>query len=269
MKYEPALVGRLVLMMSRAGLLAGLLLVSVQAAHAADLVVLSAAAMKGAFENLPQQYLAASGDHVRLIYGTAGQVHERAMSGETFDLVILPPKPLTDLDARRLVKEGSEKDIARVSLGLAVKTGAALPDIANDQAFVKVLLDARSIGVSDPATGATSGVYLAKLIDRLGLREKVGPKLKYYPEGQTVMEAMARDEVSIGLGQISEIKPVQGVTLVGPLPEDLQLKTTYRAGISNNSPSADAARRLLSYLGGPEVQASLRANGFDLSAPGN
>ena len=256
-------------MKARAGLLIGLMLVAVQPARAADLVVFSAAAMKGALENLPEQYLAASGDHVHLVYGTAGQVRERVVSGQAFDLVILPPKPLADLAARHLVSEDSEKNIARVRLGLAVKTGAAIPGIADDQAFAKVLLDARSIGMADPATGATSGVYLAKLIDRLGLGDKVGPKLKYYPEGQTAMEAMARDEVSVGLGQISEIMPVHGVTLVGPIPEDLQLKTTYAAGISATSASADAARKLLSYLGGPAVQASLKANGFDLSTPGN
>jgi molybdate transport system substrate-binding protein len=252
-----------------AGLLICVLLAAMQPAHAADVVVFSAAAMKGALGDLPEHYLAASGDHVHLVYGTAGQIHERAVSGQAFDVVILPPRQLGDLAARHLVTEDSEKDIARVRLGLAVKTGAAMPGIADDQAFAKVLLDAPSIGMADPATGATSGIYLVKLIDRLGLGEKVGPKLKYYPEGQTAMEAMARDEVSVGLGQISEIKPVHGVTLVGPIPEDLQLKTTYAAAISASSGSPDVARKLLSWLSGPTVQASLKANGFDLATPAN
>jgi molybdate transport system substrate-binding protein len=256
-------------MKGQAKLLICVLLAATQPAHAADVVVFSAAAMKGALESLPEQYLAASGDHVRLVYGTAGQIHDRAVSGQAFDLVILPPRQLADLAARHLVTEDSEKDIARVRLGLAVKTGAALPGIADDHAFAKVLLDAPSIGIADPATGATSGVYLAKLIDRLGLGDKVGPKVKYYPEGQTAMEAMARDEVSVGLGQISEIKSVHGVTLVGPIPEDLQLKTTYAAGTSASSGSPDGARKLLTWLNGPAVQASLKANGFDPAAPPN
>ncbi|MGF6530444.1 molybdate transport system substrate-binding protein [Paraburkholderia sp. GAS206C] len=256
-------------MKGQAKLLICVLLAATQPAHAADVVVFSAAAMKGALENLPEQYLAASGDHVRLVYGTAGQIHDRAVSGQAFDLVILPPKQLADLAARHLVTEDSEKDIARVRLGLAVKTGAALPGIADEHAFAKVLLDAPSIGMADPATGATSGVYLAKLIDRLGLGDKVGPKIKYYPEGQTAMEAIARDEVSVGLGQISEIKPVHGVTLVGPIPEDLQLKTTYAAGTSVSSGSPDGARKLLTWLSGPAAQASLKANGFEPAAPPN
>jgi molybdate transport system substrate-binding protein len=110
---------------------------------------------------------------------------------------------------------------------------------------------------------------LAKLIDRLGIGGTVGPKVKYYPEGQTAMEAMARGEVSLGLGQISEIRPVKGVTLVGPIPEDLQLVTTYAVGVGANSASPEGAKKLLSYLTGPAVQASLQANGFDVVSPVN
>ncbi|WNC94757.1 substrate-binding domain-containing protein [Paraburkholderia sp. FT54] len=256
-------------MKSKTGLLLATLLVMMQSAHAADLIVLSAAAMKGALENLPEQYLAATGDHVRLVYGTAGQVRDRAVSGQAFDLVIVPSEPLAKLTERHLVEKGSQVDIARVRLGVAVKAGAALPGINDDQAFTKVLLDAPSIGMADPATGATSGIYLARLIDRLGVGGTVGLKVKYYPEGQTAMEAMARGEVSLGLGQISEIKPVHGVTLVGPIPEDLQLVTTYAAGIGTKSERPDAAKKLLSYLTGPTVQTSLKANGFDLVLPAN
>ncbi|WP_168793505.1 molybdate ABC transporter substrate-binding protein [Paraburkholderia aromaticivorans] len=255
-------------MKTKAGLLLAIVLVTMQAAHAADLVILSAAAMKGALENLPERYLAATGDRVRLIYGTAGQVRERAISGLAFDLVIVPPEPLAKLTERQLVRKGSQVDIARVRLGVAVKAGAALPAINDEPAFTKVLLDAPSIGMADPATGATSGIYLARLIDRLGIGGTVDPKVKYYPEGQTAMEATARGEVSLGLGQTSEIKPVQGVILVGPIPENLQLVTTYVVGIGTKSEHPDAAKKLLSYLTGPAVQASLKANGFDVVSRG-
>jgi molybdate transport system substrate-binding protein len=256
-------------MKKKIALLLAMGLVTMHSAHAADLIILSAAAMKGALQNLPERYLAAAGDRVRVIYGTAGQVRDRAVSGQAFDLVIVPPEPLAKLTERHLVEKGSQVDIARVRLGVAVKAGAALPGINDDQAFTKVLLDAPSIGMADPATGATSGIYLARLIDHLGIGGTVGLKVKYYPEGQTAMEAMARGEVSLGLGQISEIKPVHGVTLVGPIPEDLQLVTTYAAGIGTKSERPDAAKKLLSYLTGPTVQTSLKANGFDLVLPAN
>jgi len=254
---------------NRRGLFLAIALVMTQSAHAADLVVLSSAAMKGALADLPQRYLAATGDHVSVVYGTAGQVRDRALSGQAFDVVIVPPEPLAGLIGRHLVQQGSQLDVARVRLGVAVKAGAPLPGISDDQAFKKVLLDAPSIGMADPATGATSGIYLAKLIDRLGIGSVVGPKVKYYPEGQTAMEGMARGEVSIGLGQTSEIKPVHGVELVGPIPEDLQLVTTYAAGISAKSEHPDAAKRLASWLTEPAVQTSLKANGFDLISAGN
>jgi molybdate transport system substrate-binding protein len=256
-------------MKTKAGFLLAIVLVTMRVAHAADLVILSAAAMKGALENLPEQYLATTGDRVRIIYGTAGQVRDRAMSGQAFDLVIVPPEPLARLTERHLVRKGAQVDVARARLGVAVRSGAALPAIADDAAFTKVLLDAPSIGMADPATGATSGIYLARLIDHLGIGGTVGPKVKYYPEGQAAMEAMARGEVSLGLGQTSEIKPVRGVTLVGPIPEDLQLVTTYAAGIGTKSEHPDAAQKLVSYLTGPAVQMSLKANGFDLVSPAN
>jgi molybdate transport system substrate-binding protein len=257
------------LMKNRRRLFFAIVLVMAQSAHAADLVVLSSAAMKGALQDLPQRYLAATGDHVSVIYGTAGQVRDRALSGQAFDVVIVPPEPMKGLIGRHLVKDGSQLDIARVRLGLAVKAGAALPGIGDDQAFKQVLLNAPSIGMADPATGATSGIYLAKLIDRLGIGDVVGPKVKYYPEGQTAMEAMARGEVSVGLGQTSEIKPVHGVALVGPIPQDLQLVTTYAAGISAKSEHPDAAKKLAAWLTAPTVQTSLKANGFDLISAGN
>jgi molybdate transport system substrate-binding protein len=250
-------------MKTKVAFLIGLLLVAVQSVQATELVVLSAAAMKGAFEKVPAQFFAATGDHVRFIFGTAGQVHDRAVAGEPFDLVIVPPTPLSDLIKRHLVAEGSGTDVALVRLGAAVKTGTPAPQIEDEHAFKQTLLDAASIGMANPATGATSGIYLAKLMDRLGIGDKVNAKVKYYSEGQTAMEAMARGEVSLGLGQISEITPVHGVTLVGPIPDNLQLKTTYAAGIASHTATPDAAKKLLSYLIGPAVQKSLAANGFD------
>jgi molybdate transport system substrate-binding protein len=245
------------------GLLAGLLFATVYSAQATDLVVFSAAAMKGAFEQAPEQYFKATGDHVRFVYGTAGQVHDRAVAGEAFDLVVVPPAPLADLVKRHLAADGSVVKLAVVRLGAAVRSGAPSPQIGDEQAFRQTLLDAPSIGMADPATGATSGVYLAGLIDRLGIRDRIGARIKYYTEGQAAMEAMARGEVSLGLGQISEITPVRGVTLVGAIPDNLQLKTTYAAGIAANTKEPEAVKRLLDYLSGPIMRKSLAANGFE------
>lgn len=241
-------------------------LLMVQSVFAADLVVFSAAAMKAAVRQVPAQFFAATGNHVRFVFGTAGQVHDKVAAGEKFDLVIATPSVLADLAKRNLVKGESTENVGVVLLGAAVKTGAPAPAIGDDQAFKKTLLDATSIGMANPATGATSGVYLAKLMDRLGVADAIHTKVKYYSEGQTAMEAMARGEVTLGLGQISEIMPVHGVTLVGPIPEDLQLKTIYAAALASKSDAPAAAQKLLDYLLGPAMRKSLKANGFALGS---
>jgi len=231
--------------------------------HATDLTVLSAAAMKGVVQKVPDRFFAATGAHVHFVFGTAGQIREKVLAGDRFDVVILPPSLLTDLAKRGLVEGQSTKDVGSVRIGAAVKTGDPLPNIGDEASFKQTLLGAVSIGMADPATGATSGVYLAKLMDRLGVTEAIRAKVKYYPEGQTAMEAMAKGEVTLGIGQTSEIMPVQGVTLVGPIPESLQLKTVYAVGIASKGSSQVLAQKFLAYVTGAQVRASLKANGFD------
>jgi molybdate transport system substrate-binding protein len=234
-----------------------------QPARAADLVVLSAAAMKTAVSSLPADFTAATGDKVSFIFGTAGFIRDKAVSGEAFDLVIVPPAPLGDLVKRGLVIDGSMQKLGLVQLGAAVQSGTPHPAIDTEAAFKATLLAAKSIGMADPASGATSGIYLAKLLEQLGVMEAVRPKLQYYPEGQVAMEAAARGEVAFGLGQISEILPVKGTDLLGPIPDALQLKTIYAAGLAQHSKSPEAAQRLMRFLQGPQAIAAFKAQGFE------
>ena len=233
--------------------------------NAADLVVLSAAAMKTAVSALPDKLTAATGDHVRFIFGTAGFIRDKAVAGEVFDVVIVPPAPLADLVKRGLVVDGSMKPLGLVRLGAAVRTGTPHPPIDTPDAFKAAVLAAPSIGLADPATGATSGIYLMKLLEQMGVLEQVRSRLKLYPEGQTAMEAAARGEVAFGLGQISEILPVAGVDPLGPIPEMYQLKTTYAAGLAQKAVDPAAAMRLMQFLQGPEAIASFKAQGFETS----
>lgn len=234
-----------------------------QPARAADLVVLSAAAMKAAVSALPDSFAAETGDRVSFVFGTAGFIRDKAMSGEAFDVVIVPPAPLGDLVKRGLVVDGSMQKLGLVRLGAAVRAGTARPDIMTEASFRATLLAASSIGMADPATGATSGIYLSKLLEQLGVMDAVRPKLKLYPEGQVAMEAAARGEVAFGLGQVSEILPVAGIDLVGTLPEALQLKTVYAAGLAAGGQNNEAALRLMRYLSGPKAVASYKAQGFE------
>jgi len=234
----------------------------IQPARADELVVLSAAAVKTVLSEVPQKFEAATGTKIRFVFGTAGVVRDAAIAGP-FDLVVIPPAPLADLVSRGLVAADSRHNLGVVRLGAAVRTGAPLPKIATVDEFKASLLAAPSIGMADPATGATSGIYLAKLMQQLGIADVVTPKLKLYPEGQTAMEAGARGEVALGLGQISEITPVAGMTLVGPIPDSLQLRTIYAAGLSSKPANPARAAALMEMLRGRDIAEVLRLNGFE------
>jgi molybdate transport system substrate-binding protein len=145
-----------------------------------------------------------------------------------------------------------------------VKQGNDKPGLATPGDFKAALLAAPSIGLADPATGATTGIYFAKLLGDLGIADVLKPKIKLYPDGNGAMEALARGDVAIAAGQVSEITPVPGVELVGPLPDAIQLKTVYAVGMSAKSPSPEAAAALLSAMFSPESKAALKASGFDV-----
>jgi molybdate transport system substrate-binding protein len=232
-------------------------------AFATDLMVLSAAAMKGAFESVPERFFAATGNHISFQFGTSGFIRDKATGGEAFDLAVIPPAPLTALVKAGLVVDGSIKPLGMVRLGVAVRNGAPHPAIGTVDEFKAALLAAPSIGMADPASGATSGIYLAKMFDQLGIGEQVRAKLKLYPEGQTAMEAGARGEITLGLGQVSEIVPVAGVDMVGTIPETLQLRTVYAAGLGAHSANATAAAALLEFLAGPAQAEVFARKGFE------
>jgi molybdate transport system substrate-binding protein len=232
------------------------------AACAADLVVLSAAAMKTAVAGVPAAVEASSGDHVRFVFGTAGAMRDAAIAGNTFDVIIAPPPALTDLVAKGLVVEGSRKPLAVVRLGAGFSKGGVHPAVDTPEALTAALLAASSIGIADPAKGATSGIYLNKLFSTLGIDQAVHAKLRLFPEGQAVMEAVASGEIVMGLGQISEAIPVAGID-VAPLPEVLQLKTVYVGALASKSAHASEAKRLLEIFTAPQTQAVLKASGFE------
>ncbi|RFB80803.1 substrate-binding domain-containing protein [Methylovirgula sp. 4M-Z18] len=232
-------------------------------AHAADLVVLAAAAVKKSVENVPDRFQKMTGDHVTFVFGTAGQIRKKAMADNSFAIVVLPPAPLTELIKGGLVVDGSRQDLGTVRLAAAVQSGATQPDLTDMQTFKQSLLNAPSIGLANPATGATTGTYLAELFKRMGIADQLSSKIKLYPDGLAAMQGLARGEVALGLGQKSEITPVAGVDLIGVLPDAAQLRTIYSAGLGSNSGDRQAAQRLLTYLRSPEMKAAFVANGFE------
>ncbi len=231
--------------------------------RADDVVVISAAAVKAPLEVARGMAVAATGHGLQMSFGTAGFVRDKVAGGAAADIVVLPPARLDELVQRGLVLPEGRIGLGLVRLGVAVRGGAAQPAIATEADIRAALLAAPSIGLADPASGATTGIYFAKLLKQMNLEEPLRPRIRLYADGTTAMEALARGEVAIAAGQISEIKPVLGVDLVGPLPEALQLRTIYAAGIAHGSHDPAAARAMIGFLTSSKMAPAFLAAGFD------
>src|SRR5258708_5039576 len=164
-----------------------------------------------------------------------------------------------------MVASGWRTNIVRGGVGGMVKAGAAKPDISTVDAFKKAMLDAKSISFIDPASGGSSGIYVEKLLERLGISDQVKPKEKL-KQGGYVADYIESGQAELGIHQISEILPHAGVTLVGPLPKEIQNYTVYAAGIGTGTQNGDAAKALIASLAGPSAKALFKSKGMEPGA---
>ena len=232
-------------------------------AHADQLFVLSAAAVKTSVTKVPELFAGMGEDRVQFQFGTAGAMRDKAIQGDLFDVIIVPPVAMTELVKRNLVDASSQQPLGTVRLGAAVAQGHPPVDLSDITALKRALTEAQSVGIADPARGATTGIYLSKLFANLGLVDEMKSKLKVYAEGQDAMEAVARHEIEIAMGQFSEASSVAALEPLVPLPEAAQLKTIYVAAIGKQAPHPLAARSLMDLLVSPTVQQSFKKNGFE------
>jgi molybdate transport system substrate-binding protein len=231
-------------------------------AAAAEIKVLTAGAFKQVLLMLVPDFEKQTGHKVIVENDTVGALAKRIEGGEVFDLAVLTPAAVNDLSSKGKFVAGSRTNLGRVGVGVVVKEGAPKPDISSVDAFKKALLAAKSVAYIDPAAGGSSGIYVAGLLDRLGVAAEVKPKAKLIPGG-AVAEHIARGEAELGIHQISEILPVKGVTLVGPLPADIQNYTVYAAGLGAHGKESEAAKALLKTLSGPAAADVLKSKGME------
>lgn len=231
-------------------------------AAAAEIKVLTAGAFKQVLLMLLPDFEKQTGHKVIVQNDTVGALAKRIEGGEVFDLAVLTPAAVNDLSTKGKFVAGSRTNLGRVGVGVVVKEGAPKPDISSVDAFKKALLAAKSVAYIDPAAGGSSGIYVAGLLDKLGVASEVKPKAKLIPGG-AVAEHIARGEAELGIHQISEILPVKGVTLVGPLPADIQNYTVYAAGLGAHGKESEAAKALLKTLSGPAAADVLKSKGME------
>ncbi|HJR01438.1 MAG TPA: substrate-binding domain-containing protein [Methylomirabilota bacterium] len=245
-----------------AGLWASITGMGVGAAAAAEVRVFSAGAVRAIVTELAQAFQQETGNSVTLSFGTVGVTRGKLAGAEPVDVVIMTDVAIDDVAKQGSVVPGTRADLARTGMGLGVREGAPRPDIATSEAFKQTLLSAKSIVYVDPKQGATSGIHFASVLDRLGIAEAVRGKSQLVPGGYPA-EKVASGEAEVVVHQISEIVPVKGVTLVGPLPPDLQKVTVYSAGLAARSTAPDAARAFIAFLTRPAFKAKFAAAGLD------
>ena len=232
------------------------------AAHAADMKILTAGAMKAVVLELVPAFEKETGHKAVIDNDTAGGLARRIEGGEAFDLAVITPGVINDLAAKGKIVAGSRVNVARVGVGVVVKEGAPLPDVSNVEAFKRALIAAKTVAYIDPASGGSSGIYLTGLFDKLGIAAEIKPKAKL-KQGGYVADLIASGEAELGLHQISEILPVKGVKLVGPLPAEIQNYTTYAAAVGKDARQPEAADAMLKLLAGSGAEPVLKARGME------
>src|SRR5829696_1390449 len=231
-------------------------------AKAAEVKILTAGAMKAVVLELVPQFEKETGHKAVVDNDTAGGLAKRVEGGEAFDLAVITPGVIGDLAKKGKVAADSRANVARVGVGVVVKEGAPLPDVSSVDAFKRALMTAKSVAYIDPASGGSSGIYLSGLFDKLGIAADIKPKAKL-KQGGYVAELIANGEAELGLHQISEILPVKGVKLVGPLPAEIQNYTTYAAGVGTEAKQPEAAHAMLKLLTGAAADGVLKARGME------
>ena len=236
-------------------------LVGATTADAAEIKVLSAGAVRSIVTDLAQAFEQQTGHKVVLAFGTAGQTRKR-LAEQPADVVILTDVAIDESAAQGSVVAGSRTDIGRTGMGVGVRDGAPKPDISTPEAFKQALLAAKSITYVDPAQGATSGIHFAGILKSFGIADAMQPKTTLVPGGYPA-ELVAEGKVEMVVHQISEIVPVKGVTVVGPLPRAVQKVTTYSAGIAKKSEAPEVAQAFVAFLTSPATKAKRAAAGLD------
>jgi molybdate transport system substrate-binding protein len=229
-------------------------------AVADEIRVLSGGAAQSPLNAALPVFEARTGHKVAIEFAPAGVIAKRVAAGAVFDLLVLPAENVDAYEKQGKAVPGSRAPLGKVGIGVAVNERAPAPDISTPEAFKQALLAAKSVVYIDPARG-TSGKHFAGVLQQLGIAEQVNAKATL-GSGGYVVAPVGKGEIELGVHQITEILPVPGVKLVGPLPPALQKWTTYTAVAMPGAKSPDAARALVAFLRSPEASAIFEPKGF-------
>jgi len=228
-------------------------------AAAAEIKVAAGGAAQEAIVELAAAFKKKTGHEVKGTYAPMGTLANRLIAGEKADLLFMTGAALDNVAKGGVKLDADRRPLGRVLIGLAVKQGAPAPDISTVAAFKTTLLAAKSVAYVDPATGATSGTHFAKMLEKMGIAEQMKPKSILKPGGY-VVDLVAKGEAELGVHQITEILPVKGAKLVGPIPADVNLVSTYIGVLVAGAPAE--AKAFLDFATSPEAKAAVEHAGF-------
>ena len=234
------------------------------AADAAPVRVMTSGGFTEAHKLLAPQFSKATGIPVESAYGSSmgaspTSIPNRLQKGEVADVVILARSALDDLADKGLVQPGSQVDLVKSGIGVSVKNGSPLPDISTEAQLREALLAAKSIAYSASASGV---YYETELLKKLGIHDQVMPKSRKIVT-ERVGTIVARGEAELGLQQVSELLPIEGISFVGPLPESVQKYTVFSAGTAKTSINTQGLRQLLQFYTSPTAARTIRDTGLE------
>lgn len=237
-----------------------LIALAATSARADEVTLVAPGGIRAAIEALIPGFERASGHHVKATFGSGGGTKQQVIRGDRYDVPIVQP-PLDPVIASGHVVVSSERPLATVAVAVAVRKGAAKPDISTPEAVKRTLLAARAISYPDASAGAAAGVSFERTLALLGIVDEVNAKVKRAQGGAGAMALVASGDVDVGVTFLSEIGD-PGVDVVGPLPREISTPTALVGFVSAHTAVADAARALLAYLSSPDAAAVYRANGM-------
>ncbi len=229
----------------------------------AKLKVMCARNMHVAVDQLAAEFSRATGHEVEADYGTVGALQDKIAAGEAADVIMLSAPAVARLEKDGVALAGSAVNLASVPISVAIRDGAPVPDISTPEAFIQTLKNARAISYSDPAVGGSAGIYLAKLFDQLGLGGTIRDKGMPQRNGAEVARRVAEGTADVGMTLASEIRPIAGARIIGPLPDPIGNVTVYTAAISATSSAVDVARAFIAALAQPQAWPAWEAAGLD------
>jgi molybdate transport system substrate-binding protein len=249
-------------LMRRVLMVVGGLLLSGAVAQADELKVVTSVALKAVLDGLSPTFEKKTGDKLVIDYDLAANVKKRVLGGEQADVIIITRAMMEDLKKQDKLAPGALVDVAGTPVAVAIRAGAPKPDIGSAEAFKQALLNAKAIVYSDPAKGGLSGIVAAHAIEKLGIAEQMKART-ILVAGAQAADVVVKGDADLGIGQASEIVPVAGAELLGPLPGDLGSVTHFTGGIGAGSHAAAAAKALIEFLTGPDAAPSFKAKGFE------